>query len=100
MPSMATEPLERGRYFSISDERKIAITGISRHQATCIGPVSEDTNAEYLAKVDLSREIGIKGRFKIRDVWRQKDVGLFENFYETEVPYHGVVLVKISGESD
>lgn len=40
-------------------------------------------------------DIGIKGKFKVRDVWRQKDLGVFEHEFTTDVPYHGVVLVKI-----
>jgi alpha-galactosidase len=40
-------------------------------------------------------DIGISGKFKVRDVWRQKDIGVFENQFETEVPYHGVVLLKV-----
>jgi alpha-galactosidase len=40
-------------------------------------------------------DIGIKGKQKIRDLWRQKDLGEFENIFETEVNGHGVVMVKI-----
>ena len=43
-----------------------------------------------------SSDIGINGEFKVRDVWRQKDLGIFQNNYETEVPYHGVKLIIIS----
>ncbi len=48
-------------------------------------------------KVNAS-EIGVDGRFKVRDMWRQKDLGVFENSFEAEVPYHGVVFVKITQE--
>lgn len=41
-------------------------------------------------------ELGIEGKFKVRDLWRQKDLGEFENSYEAEVPYHGVMMLKIS----
>ena len=41
-------------------------------------------------------EIGITGKFKVRNAWTQKDLGVFENSFETEVPYHGVILLKIS----
>ncbi|MBI1808181.1 MAG: NPCBM/NEW2 domain-containing protein [Ignavibacteria bacterium] len=43
-------------------------------------------------------DIGLNGKFKVRDVWRQKDLGVFEKRFEAEVPYHGVVLVRIVGE--
>ncbi len=41
-----------------------------------------------------AEDIGLKNKFTVRDVWRQKDLGTFENQFEVDVPYHGVVLVK------
>jgi alpha-galactosidase len=41
-------------------------------------------------------DIGITGKFSVRDVWRQKDLGEFDTHFETEVPYHGVVLLNVS----
>jgi alpha-galactosidase len=38
----------------------------------------------------------IIGKQNIRDIWRQKNLGVFDNKFESEVPPHGVVLVKIS----
>jgi alpha-galactosidase len=35
------------------------------------------------------------GRQTVRDIWRQKDIGIFENNFESRVPPHGVVLVRI-----
>lgn len=40
-------------------------------------------------------ELGIQGKQVVRDLWRQQDVGTFENEYHTQVPGHGVVLVRI-----
>ena len=45
-----------------------------------------------------SSTIGLSGKFSVRDVWRQKDLGIFEDRFEAEVPYHGVVLVRVSHE--
>jgi alpha-galactosidase len=41
-------------------------------------------------------DIGLAGRQVVRDLWRQKDVGTFEDAFGSKVPPHGVVLVKIS----
>ena len=38
--------------------------------------------------------IGISGSITLRDLWRQKDLGLFSGKYETVIPSHGVVLIK------
>jgi alpha-galactosidase len=39
--------------------------------------------------------LGISGKFKVRDLWRQKDVGIFDKTFSADVPYHGVVLVRV-----
>ncbi|MFH0991401.1 MAG: NPCBM/NEW2 domain-containing protein [bacterium] len=41
-------------------------------------------------------DIGIQGSFKVRDLWRQKNLGSFKNEFTAEVPYHGVVLVNVT----
>jgi alpha-galactosidase len=38
---------------------------------------------------------GLKGKWKMRDIWRQKDLGKFEGNYATEVRHHGVVLLRM-----
>jgi alpha-galactosidase len=43
-------------------------------------------------------DLGIAGRFNVRDVWRQKNIGVFEQKFQAEVPYHGVALVKVKKE--
>jgi len=40
-------------------------------------------------------ELGVSKKQKVRDLWRQKDLGNFSNKFETEVPHHGVVLVRV-----
>ncbi len=40
--------------------------------------------------------LGIKGRHKVRDLWRQKDLGEFSDHFEAKIARHGVVLVKIA----
>jgi alpha-galactosidase len=41
-------------------------------------------------------DIGITGKFIVRDLWRQKNLGTFNNEFSAKVPHHGVVLVKIT----
>jgi len=49
------------------------------------------------ARVGITwNELGLQGKQTVRDLWRQKDIGIFENGFETVVPYHGVVMVKVS----
>lgn len=40
--------------------------------------------------------VELNGKWKLRDVWRQQDLGIFENSFSTEIPYHGVVLLRMT----
>ncbi|WP_019987525.1 NPCBM/NEW2 domain-containing protein [Rudanella lutea] len=44
--------------------------------------------------LDLTK-IGLKGAFNLRDVWRQQDLGKFYGTFQTEIPHHGVVMVRM-----
>jgi len=41
---------------------------------------------------------GVHGGQLVRDLWRQKNLGYFENEFTATVPRHGVVLVRISNK--
>ena len=41
-------------------------------------------------------KVGLKGKYKIRDLWRQKDLGEFEGSFKTEIRHHGVVMIRIT----
>lgn len=50
-------------------------------------------------KVSLSwADLKVSGKQKVRDLWRQKDLGMFEKGYEAEVAPHGVVMIKVMPE--
>ena len=38
---------------------------------------------------------GIKGNWKIRDVWQQKNLGEFRGSFKTEIRHHGVVMLRL-----
>lgn len=40
-------------------------------------------------------DLGIKGKYVVRDLWRQKDLGTFDQEFSAEVPQHGVVMVQL-----
>jgi hypothetical protein len=49
--------------------------------------------------IDLNwRDINLNGRFKVRDLWRQKDLGLFADKFSPFIPSHGCTLIKVSGK--
>lgn len=42
------------------------------------------------------RKIGLKGKYNIRDLWRQKDLGEIETTFKTNIRHHGVVMIKLT----
>ncbi|TDH20076.1 alpha-galactosidase [Segetibacter sp. 3557_3] len=40
-------------------------------------------------------ELGIRGKYIVRDLWRQKDLGTFEEEFSAEVKPHGVVMIRL-----
>ncbi len=44
------------------------------------------------------QQLGLSGSQKVRDLWRQKDLGAFDEKFTAKVPVHGVVLVKIAAK--
>ena len=52
--------------------------------------------SDTLLKVEAPWDsLGVKGKQKIRDLWRQKNLGTFDGVFGTEVRSHGVVLVRM-----
>jgi alpha-galactosidase len=48
------------------------------------------------AEVSFSgAEIGFPYKFRVRDLWRQQEIGSFSGNYAAKVPYHGVVLLRV-----
>ena len=41
------------------------------------------------------QDIGLGNTEKVRDLWRQKDLGTFNNTFKTKVTPHGVILIKV-----
>jgi alpha-galactosidase len=40
-------------------------------------------------------DLGLKGKWRVRDLWRQKDLGKFQDSFCASVPRHGVVLIRV-----
>jgi alpha-galactosidase len=44
-------------------------------------------------------QAGVTGKQRVRDLWRQRDLGIFDGSITATVPPHGVVLVKLTAVS-
>jgi alpha-galactosidase len=54
--------------------------------------------SETAAPVEVTfQDLGIKGKQKVRDPWRYRDLGAIENKLQAQLPPHGVALFRISG---
>jgi alpha-galactosidase len=40
-------------------------------------------------------DLGIKGKYIVRDLWKQKDLGVFEDEFAADVRPHGVVMISL-----
>ena len=59
-----------------------------------------NTGAESATVTVRWEEAGLKGQQRLRDLWRQKDIGSYEQSYSVKVPSHGVTLIKASPASE
>lgn len=41
------------------------------------------------------KDLGLAVRQSVRDLWRQKDLGVFEGEFTAKVPRHGVLLLRV-----
>jgi alpha-galactosidase len=46
-------------------------------------------------ELDLNK-IGLKGKWQVRDVWRQKQLGSFQSTIKNTIRHHGVVMLKLT----
>jgi len=60
-----------------------------------VGLFNTGTNGALTVTVSWS-DLKIKGRQTVRDLWRQKDVGKFQDSFSLPVSPHSAELVKIS----
>ena len=66
-------------------------------------PLADGTRAVALFNRGLSAapvtarwaDIGASGRQPVRDLWQQRDLGMFEDGFTVDVPAHGAVLVRV-----
>jgi len=59
--------------------------------AGLFNPGDEGTKSVSLSWADLK----ISGKYIVRDLWRQKDLGTFDGEFKADVAQHGVVLVSL-----
>lgn len=56
--------------------------------------LNRDTTARQI--IFNSSDLGISGKWRVRDLWEHKDKGVLSNQYAADVPSHGTAMLKIS----
>ncbi|MCK4816824.1 alpha-galactosidase, partial [bacterium] len=62
-----------------------------------VGLFNMDSYKHKAIVIEWSK-LGLKGKQRIRDLWRQKDLGIFQERFESNVSPHGVTLVRVFPE--
>ena len=66
--------------------------------STAVGLFNRDETPKTV--VAKWSDLKLSGPMRIRDLWRQKDIGVFRNQFGVEVPRHGVILVRLFPRQD
>jgi alpha-galactosidase len=101
--------LENSEVIDIDQDALGKQAGILRHtpqEFVLVKPMSDGSLAVGLFNVGSTplsmsldlKEINLKGKVKIRDVWRQKYLGSFAYSFTARVPVHDVELIRIKAE--
>ncbi|MBL7970172.1 MAG: alpha-galactosidase, partial [Prolixibacteraceae bacterium] len=86
----------QGRIIVETDSIQIWVKRL--HQPTT-GAVALLNQSAKTARVEFKfSDLGLLKPVSVRDLWKQKDMGRFRKSFTTEVPGHGVVLLKLSAQ--
>jgi alpha-galactosidase len=76
-----------------SEEQFIMIKKL--HDGTCAVGLFNRSKDPQKVSVNFS-ELPLRGKLKVRDLWRQNDLGKFADSFTAIIPAQGVVMVKVS----
>jgi len=81
-----------GRVVHLDEERFLMVKDLEDGSKA----VGLFNRGEMPAKVVATwKDVGVQGPQRVRDLWRQQDLGQMQERFEADVPRHGVVLVRI-----
>ncbi len=82
----------QGHRLSQSGPVQVWVKPLSGHRVA-VGLINAG-QSPFPASVSFS-QIGFSRPVRVRDLWQQKDLGVFKDQYTTMVPKHGVVLIEL-----
>ncbi len=88
------DPLGQGGLVIPRDSSRFLMVKNLADGSLSVGLFNREKNP---AEVSVSwDELQITGKRVVRDLWRRKDIGVYNNRFVAEVPAEGVVMIKIS----
>jgi len=90
------DPLGRQAYLAYKDGGREIWVKSMEDGSKAVGLFNR--SAEELTVNAPWGQLGIYGKQRVRDLWRQKDLGTFQKNFEAKIPPHGVVLVRLFSE--
>jgi alpha-galactosidase len=87
------DPLGKQARILRQDRRELVLVKDLEDGSKAVGMFNLASRAATMSLV--WSELGLTGKQRLRDLWRQADLGTFDGKYEASVPRHGVLLVRI-----
>jgi hypothetical protein len=82
------------RQLSKTDSTAIWVSNVPESKDMYVAVFNTATNAAD-QKVDF-KQLGIRGKAAIRDLWKKTDLGVFSKSYQQKVNGHGALLLRVT----
>lgn len=89
------DPLGRQAYRIVQDDTKEIWAKQMEDGSMAVGLFNKHDYSEQDITLSFS-DLTIDGKCVVRDLWRQKNLGTFDEQFTAKVPVHGVVLIRIT----
>ena len=92
-PARDQDPLGRQAHIVSESDGHFVLAKEMEDGSMAVGLFSMD---EIRRTVGVNwNQLGLSGKQRVRDLWRQTDVGVFEDRYEVVLPRHGVAMLRL-----
>jgi alpha-galactosidase len=92
---VSQDPLGQQAHRIVKDDEKEIWAKQMEDGSTVVGLFNMEDYSQQNITLNLS-DIGLSGRCVVRDLWRQKNLGVFKDKYEAKVAPHGVMLIRVA----
>ncbi len=87
------DPLGRQAKILRQSDEELVLAKPMEDGSVAVGLLNLDETAREMS-IDFA-DLKLEGKQRVRDLWRQRDIGQFEETFRAKVPRHGVVMVRL-----